>query len=162
MKAPLFKFMIIFLLLFSLNKIGNSQSLKNGSYLETIGNLKIHYTIRGQGPILIVGHLSSGMKGYELTLQPLEAYFTMVYYDPRGTGKSDTPTTLLGYQQDSIVAEIEALRLHLNVDKIFLFGHSDQSAISLIYALQYPEHTAGLILTGTSYVGTQEATIISY
>lgn len=132
------------------------RSLNEGNYYEKIGNLKLNYTIRGKGPIMIVGHLNSGKIGYELTLAPLEKYFTMVYYDPRGTGKSEIPSKIEEYDQDYIVEEIENLRKKLRSHKIWIFGHSDQSSIALEYALKYPEHTSGLILTGTSLVGTQE------
>ncbi|SDE64092.1 alpha/beta fold hydrolase [Riemerella columbipharyngis] len=108
---------------------------------------------------MIVGHLSSGKIGYELTLKELEKYFTMVYYDPRGTGKSEVPRTIEDYNQDCIVNEIEGLRKKLKVEQIYLFGHSEQSSIALEYALRFPKHTLGLILTGTSFAGTQQEDI---
>ncbi|MGX7666748.1 alpha/beta fold hydrolase [Flavobacterium pedocola] len=148
--------LILFFLFFSISK---AQNLKKGDYFETIGGLKISYSIRGKGPIMIAGHLNSGKIGYQTTLKRLEDKFTMVYYDPRGTGKSQTPNSLDGYKQDSVVYEIENLRKHLNADKIWIFGHSDQSAIALEFALKYPKNVEGLILTGTSYVSTQEESI---
>lgn len=129
-----------------------------GNYFENVGDLKLNYTIRGKGPVMIAGHLSSGKIGYELTLKPLENYFTMVYYEPRGTGKSETPKTIEEYNQDFIVQEIEDLRKKLNVNRIWIYGHSDQSSIALEYALKFPKNTSGLILTGTSLVGTQQET----
>ncbi|MCG2611684.1 alpha/beta hydrolase [Flavobacterium sp. SM15] len=144
---------ILFVLFFSFS---NGQNLKNGDYFENIGGLKINYSIRGKGPVMIVGHLNSGKIGYQATLKPLEDHFTMVYYDPRGTGKSQMPNKLEDYKQDSIVSEIEYLRRHLNINKIWIFGHSDQSAVALEYALKYPNNTAGLLLIGTSFVGTQK------
>lgn len=135
------------------------QDLKTGDYFQKIGDLKLNYSIRGKGPVMIVGHLTSGKIGYQLTLQALEEIFTMVYYEPRGTGKSDAPKLLNDYQKDYIVNEIEALRKHLKIDKIWIFGHSDQSAIALEYALKFPNNVNGLLLSGTSFVGTQEESI---
>lgn len=133
--------------------------LQNGQYFEKIGDYKINYSIKGKGSdVMLVGHPASGKIGYELTLKPLEEKFKMIYYEPRGTGKSETPKSIDEYNQDDLVQEIENLRKKLNIDKIWLFGHSDQSAIAMIYALKFPNHTKGLILTGTSYVGTQEET----
>ena len=108
---------------------------------------------------MIIGHPNSGKIGYELTLKPLEEKFKMVYYEPRGTGKSEMPKNIEEYNQDYSVQEIEDLRKKLKADKIWLFGHSDQSAIALIYALKFPQHTKGIILSGTSFVGTQEESI---
>ncbi|UUC44815.1 alpha/beta fold hydrolase [Flavobacterium cerinum] len=154
-----FKILNLSILFFTISNLVSCQSkIQNGNYYEKIGDLKLNYTIRGKGPILIVGHLNSGKIGYELTLKPLESDFTIVYYEPRGTGKSETPKTIEEYNQDYIVQEIEDLRKKLNVDKIWIFGHSDQSSIALEYALKFPQSTSGLILTGTSLVGTQQET----
>ena len=146
----------IFCFIFS--NIVSCQNLLNGSYYEKIGDLKLNYAIKGRGPIMVVGHLSSGKIGYELTLKPLEKYFTMIYYEPRGTGKSEIPKAIEEYNQDYIVQEIEDLRKKLNINKIWIFGHSDQSSIALEYALKFPQKTFGLILIGTSLVGTQQET----
>ncbi|MFV0156760.1 alpha/beta hydrolase [Empedobacter falsenii] len=149
---------LIFLFLTFSSSISCQSNIQNGNYYENIGNLKLNYTIRGKGPVMIAGHLNSGKIGYELTLKPLENYFTMVYYEPRGTGKSEIPKTIEEYNQDYITQEIEDLRRKLKVDKIWIFGHSDQSSIALEYALKFPQNTSGLILTGTSLVGTQQET----
>ncbi len=137
----------------------NCKSIKNEDHYEEIGNLKLNYSIRGNGPIMIVGHANSGKIGYQLTLKALDSKFTMVYYEPRGTGKSETPKTINEYNPNYIVDEINDLRKHLKVDKIWIFGHSDQSAIALDYALKYPNHLDGLILTGTSLIGDQQESI---
>ena len=129
---------------------------KQGDFYENIGGLKLNYTVRGHGPIMVVGHYVSGKIGYQHMLKPLEEHFTMVYYEPRGTGKSEVPKRIEEYKHQYIVEEIEALRKHLNTKEIYMFGHSDQSMIALEYALKFPEKTKGLILSGTSFIGTQQ------
>ncbi len=147
------------LFIISLISITNCQNLKNGNYVEKIGDLKLNYSIKGNcSEVMLIGHPNSGKIGYELSLQPLEDSFKIIYYDPRGTGKSEAPTHIKGYNQDSLVQEIDNLRKKLGVKKIWLFAHSDQSAIALIYALKFPQYTKGLIITGTSLIGTQAET----
>jgi len=150
------KILIISVFLFSC--VSNSK-IENGNYYEKIDELNINYVVRGKGPIMLVGHPSSGKIGYELTLKPLEDKFTMVYYDSRGTGKSEIPTKLEYYKPEYSVKEIELLRQKLNSKKIWLFGHSDQSAIALQYAVEYPKNVAGIILSGTSLIGNQNESI---
>ncbi|AZB30108.1 alpha/beta fold hydrolase [Chryseobacterium balustinum] len=134
----------------------HAQQLKNGNFTETIDGISINYTIKGNGPVMFVGHPNSGKIGYELTLQPLEEQFTMVYYDSRGTGKSAVPKKIEDYNLEKSVVEIEELRKKLNIDKIWFFAHSDQSGIAMLYSLEHPNHVEGMILTGTSLIASPE------
>ncbi|QOW08872.1 alpha/beta hydrolase [Kaistella flava (ex Peng et al. 2021)] len=137
----------------------SKSKIEPGNYNEKIDGISINYTISGKGPIMIVGHPNSGKIGYELTLKPLEDKFTMVYYDSRGTGKSDAPKKIDDYNNDKLTNEIDLLRRKLGVSQIWLFGHSDQSAVALQYAVEHPQNVLGLILTGTSFIGDMDETI---
>lgn len=154
------KRLIIYLAL-TLVSCAQNKTLKEGNFDAVIDDIQINYTVKGNGQVMLVGHLYSGKAGYEMTLKPLEKYFTMVYYDPRGTGKSDPPEDLNQYDYSFIVKEIELLRQHLKADKIWLFGHSDQSEIALEYAIDFPEHVHGLIISGTHFVESQEKEVIT-
>jgi proline iminopeptidase len=134
-----------------------TSNLKTGNYEVELDGVTIEYSVKGKGPVMIVGHLNSGKIGYEMTLSPLEEHFTMVYYSPRGTGNSSAPENVELYHYEYIVNEIELLRKHLKTNKIWLFGHSDQSMIALQYAIDYPKNIEGLILSGTHYVLDPEA-----
>ncbi len=152
------RLVIYFVLIFV--SCAQNKNVNEDSFEAVIDNIQINYTVRGNGQIMLVGHLYSGKAGYEMTLKPLEKYFTMVYYDPRGTGKSSSPEALNQYDYSFIVEEIELLRQHLKTDKIWLFGHSDQSEIALEYAINFPEHVYRLILSGTHFVENQEKELI--
>lgn len=149
---------ILIILVFLISCVSNPK-LEIGNHIENIDGLNINYEVRGKGPIMMVGHPSSGKIGYQLTLEPLEEKFTMVYYDSRGTGKSEAPSKVEYYKPEFSVKEIELLRQRIGADKIWLFGHSDQSAIALQYAVEHPKNVTGLILSGTSLVGTQNESI---
>ena len=83
----------------------------------------------------------------------------MVYYDSRGTGKSEAPQKLKDYNADRLSEELDLLRKKVGVDKIWIFGHSDQSAIALQYAIEHPQNVSGLILSGTSFIGDMDETL---
>lgn len=146
-------------LLFALSSCSTKDKIEQGDFYEKIDELYLNYTIKGTGPLMLVGHPNSGKIGYELTLKPLEDKFTMVYYDPRGTGKSEAPKNLSDYNMNHLTKELDLLRKKLGADKIWIFGHSDQSALALQYATENPQHVSGLILMGTSYIGDLEETI---
>lgn len=151
-----FRLKVILFTNFIFMLFANAQQLKNGNFTEKIDGISINYTIKGNGPVLFVGHPNSGKIGYELTLQPLEKQFTMVYYDSRGTGKSAVPNKVEDYSLQKSVLEIDELRKKLNIDKIWFFAHSDQSGIALLYNLEHPKNVEGMILTGTSLVTSPE------
>jgi len=103
-----YKALLVFNTLFII--FTHAQQLKNGNYTEKIDAININYTIKGNGPVMFVGHPTSGKIGYELTLQPLEKQFTMVYYDSRGSGKSALPKKVEDYSLEKSVVEVEELR----------------------------------------------------
>ncbi|BAY50507.1 prolyl aminopeptidase (plasmid) [Scytonema sp. HK-05] len=110
--------------------------------------LKLWYKVSGTGPICIMPTPGWG-PGSELylgTLTPLEAMFTLVYLDTRGTGHSQRPTEANAYTYDHFAADVDALRQQLGQYRVWLMGHSEAGRHALYYALQYPEHCAGLIL----------------
>ena len=146
----------IFLLLISCT---SKTKIKHGDFYEKIDGIFLNYTVKGNGPVMIVGHPNSGKIGYEMTLKPLEEKFTMVYYDSRGTGKSEAPQKLKEYNSDRLSEELDLLRKKVGVDKIWIFGHSDQSAVALQYAVEHPQNVSGLILSGTSFIGDMDETL---
>ena len=46
------------------------------------------------------------------------------------------------------VADLEALRRHLALDRPVVFGHSYCSAVALLHALDHPDAVSGLVLVG--------------
>ncbi len=146
----------LFLIIGFCTSCASKYELENGEFDVELDGLMINYSVKGTGPIMIVGHLYSGKTGYEMTMQQLEDQFTMVYYSPRGTGNSEEPEQIENYQYEYLVEEIDLLRNHLNQESIWLFGHSDQSEIALQYTVDHPNNVAGLILSGTHFVENAE------
>ena len=160
MKTRKFYFLRLVISIFAIIISCNAKTkIENGDYYEKIDGIYLNYIVKGNGPFMFVGHPNSGKIGYEMTLKPLEEKFTMVYYDTRGTGKSEAPQKLEDYNSDQLSKEIDLLRKKVGAEKIWIFGHSDQSAVALQYAVEHPEHVSGLILTGTSFIGDLDETL---
>ncbi|MGW2469953.1 alpha/beta fold hydrolase [Streptomyces bauhiniae] len=75
--------------------------------------------------------------------------------DLRGTGGSATPEDPASYRCDRLVDDIEALRVHLGLDRIDLLGHSAGANIATQYAARHPHRLrrVALIGPGTRAVG---------
>ena len=84
------------------------------------------------------------------------ARYRIVLFDQRGCGKSKPHASLVDNTTWHLVADIEALRQKLGIDKWVVFGGSWGSTLSLAYALTHPDHVSGLILRGIFLVRKPE------
>jgi pimeloyl-ACP methyl ester carboxylesterase len=80
----------------------------------------------------------------------LSAHRQLVLLDPRGTGRSATPTDPTSYRCDRQVDDVEALREHLGLDQIDLLAHSAGANLALLYAARHPHRVANLVLVTPS------------
>ena len=75
-------------------------------------------------------------------------HWRIVSFDQRGCGRSRAAHALHANGTPQLLADIEALRRHLGVDRWLLFGGSWGTTLALAYAQQYPRHVSGLVLRG--------------
>jgi proline iminopeptidase len=75
-------------------------------------------------------------------------FFRIVLFDQRGCGQSKPQALLADNTTAHLVADMERLRCHLNISQWLLFGGSWGSTLSILYAITYPAHVAGLVLRG--------------
>jgi proline iminopeptidase/L-proline amide hydrolase len=73
----------------------------------------------------------------------------VILYDQLDSGLSDHPGDPANWRVERFVAELEAIREELKIDRWHLIGHSWGSALALEYAAAYPQHTASAVLAGT-------------
>ena len=77
-----------------------------------------------------------------------------VLLDQRGCGRSLAGDLLRANTTAHLVADMEALRLHLGLPDWLLFGGSWGSTLALAYAQAYPQRVRGLVLRGV-FLGTR-------
>jgi pimeloyl-ACP methyl ester carboxylesterase len=80
----------------------------------------------------------------------LSAHRSLVLLDLRGTGESAIPADPATYRCDRQVDDVEALRVHLGLDRIDLLGHSAGAALALLYAARHPDRIGRLALINPS------------
>mgnify|MGYP001377154860 CR=1 FL=1 len=75
-------------------------------------------------------------------------HYRIILFDQRGAGKSTPFAELEENTTWDLVADIERLRQHLQVDRWIVFGGSWGSTLALTYAIQHTDRVVALILRG--------------
>jgi pimeloyl-ACP methyl ester carboxylesterase len=112
---------------------------------------RLAYHRAGQGDPLIClpgGPLQAS--AYLGDLGGLSAHRLLVLLDLRGTGASEVPADPASYRCDRLVDDVEALRVHLGLDRIDLLGHSAGAALALLHAARHPDRIGRLVLVTPS------------
>ena len=73
--------------------------------------------------------------------------FKVITIDNRGSGRTTIPQK--GFTMKTMASDLRALLDKLNVDKVYLLGHSMGGCIAQQFALDYPEKVKGLVLFST-------------
>lgn len=76
------------------------------------------------------------------------AHYRIVILDQRGAGRSTPLGCLENNTTPHLVADIEALRAHLGVERWLVFGGSWGSSLALAYASAHADRCLGLVLRG--------------
>jgi proline iminopeptidase len=74
--------------------------------------------------------------------------YRIILFDQRGCGRSVPHAGLDGNDTASLVADMEAIREKLDIERWVVFGGSWGSTLGLVYAETHPERVLGLILRG--------------
>ncbi|KRA44230.1 prolyl aminopeptidase [Pseudoxanthomonas sp. Root630] len=81
--------------------------------------------------------------------------YRIVLFDQRGTGQSTPFGELRDNTTAHLVADIEAVRTHVGIDRWLVFGGSWGSTLALAYSQAHPERATGVIVRGV-YLGREE------
>jgi proline iminopeptidase len=118
----------------------------------------LHYRVSGQGPVLIAHPGGPGTGAAFLgDLAGLDEAATVVWLDPRGTGGSTAPADPTAYTLEHYAADIDAVRLHLGLERVGLLGFSHGGMVAMRYAADHPDRLTHLVLLDTAAALDEEA-----
>jgi proline-specific peptidase len=104
----------------------------------------------GNGPVLVCHPGGPGFSSlYFADLAGLWERYSLVLLNPRGTADSERPADPRAYQIDDYVADVEALRNHLGLERLMLLGHSHGGVVAQAYAATHPGRVRKLVLAST-------------
>jgi proline iminopeptidase len=120
---------------------------------------RLFYEVVGTGDPIVVVHGGPGLDHRYLRpgLDVLASSHALVYYDQRGTGRSDVPLSEATINLGAFVQDIDDLRQALGYERITLLGHSFGGLIALAYARAHPDAVRALVLMDTAEPGSRFA-----
>ena len=143
-------------LLFFLFIPGSSPAMANGessnetkktvaSYDANILGVKLHYTMAGQGPTVVLLHgYAETSRMWTPILPVLAERFTVIAPDLPGIGDSAIPAD--GFDMKTAAIRIHELVRSLGVAKARVVGHDIGLMVAYAYAAQFPAETEKLVV----------------
>jgi proline iminopeptidase len=128
-------------------------------YWEVCGNPE------GKPAVLLHGGPGAGFEaGSRRNLDP--AAYRMVLFDQRNCGRStpsaaDPATDLSANTTATLIADIESLREHLDIDRWLVLGASWGTTLGLAYAQAHPERVTELVLNAVTTTTHREVAWIT-
>src|SRR3989442_4723263 len=138
---------------------------EKGKTFET-GGVSIYYEVMGGGsgtPLVLVNGGPGFDHGYmhcSDAWDRLAAKRKVVFYDQRGNGRSseikEGQSCLLADQ----IADLDALRAHLGLEKVDLLGHSWGGYLIMAYAARHPDRIAHLVIVDSAAPKIQDTVFL--
>lgn len=88
------------------------QRLAAGEHYADLNGIRLWYKVVGTGPLLVIQAPGWGVASSYLQngLSSLAESFTLLFYDPRGSGKSGRPSNEAEMSTSDMVGDLEQLR----------------------------------------------------
>ncbi|MFQ5789479.1 MAG: alpha/beta fold hydrolase [Acidobacteriota bacterium] len=114
-------------------------------FVKSADDRRLAYETQGQGPPLVALAGGPGIShhGFHPYLGLLGRQATVVYFDPRGRGESDSAPS---YRVADDVRDLDALRRGLRLARMDLLGVSYGAHLAVAYALEHPRAVRKLVL----------------
>jgi proline iminopeptidase len=135
---------------------GARQSPREGKVARD--GFDLYYTVVGDGPyaIILSGGPGEEVRSMQAVADELSERFRCVMLEQRGTGRSrlsryDASTINL----NAYIEDIEALRKHLQVDKLTLVGNSWGMMLALAYGGTHPESVRAIVTIGSGPITSE-------
>lgn len=116
--------------------------------------VNIHYEVRGSGPAILLTHgYSAASAMWQGQIEPLSKDHTLILWDMRGHGETDSPEDQAAYSEPATVGDMLALLDTVGADKAVVGGLSLGGYMSLAFHRAHPERVRALMIidTGPGY-----------
>lgn len=117
-------------------------------YFTTSDNVRLYVRVVGEGQPCLFVHGGPGSTSYYFEAfegaSIIERKLQMIYYDQRGSGRSDSAMNR-DYSLSRMVRDMEEIRMHLGIQKWSVMGHSFAGILMTNYAIAHPAHVSSMM-----------------
>jgi proline iminopeptidase len=118
-----------------------AQKPDSSGYITASDGARLYFEIYGKARDTVI---VPGAALVAASLSPLQAELTLVFYDPRGRGRSDWIPESKRLTRDHEVADLEAIRNGLKISKVGIIGFSYLGLMAALYTMDYPARVTRL------------------
>lgn len=134
------------------NQLFSQMAMKTitEKHIELPGRVTLHYAEQGNAngtPVILLHGITDSWHSYELMLPYMPEFIHLYAISQRGHGGSGRPQ--YGYQPEHFAKDIALFMKSLQIKQAIIVGHSMGSIVAQCFAVQYPELTKALVLTGS-------------
>lgn len=140
------------------------QSFEQQTDSVVLKNAVLYYYTYGKGEPIIILSGGPGVASHQEddVAAVLGKNYSAVLFDQRGTGRSWTkPFDSSTINVNIAVADLDALRKHLHIDQLNLYGHSWGSILAAAYIARYPSNVRLFISVAGGEIDTSLTAMVN-
>ena len=142
----------LILLLFS-SALASSQPtlVVEEGFIETNGT-NLYFKTLGTGEPIVVLHGGPGFDHQQFMphLDELAGQHKLIFYDQRGTGRSEGPVDSNSITIENFIEDLEGIRKAFGIEKMNLLGHSWGGMLAMHYSILHHDKLKSLVLASTA------------
>lgn len=122
-------------------------------YVPGANGASLYFRTMGSGRdtlVIVHGGPGAGMNTVIPGFRPLAEWYTLLFYDQRGGGRSELPADTTELRPEHFVEDLEAVRSHFRLDRMNVITHSFGSVLVAAYAKEYPDRLRRIVLHGAT------------
>ena len=125
---------------------GCSSGSDEEGFVPTHDGYRLYYHKLGRGPHAVL--IPIGVFTFDGLRALARPNRTLVFYDPRNRGRSQTVTDLRTIGVENDVRDMETLRAHFRFDSLSVIGYSVYGMEVVLYALEHPTRVTRVVQLG--------------
>jgi len=144
----MYRILIPLLLLLGCKSSGPEQAVLDSAEYATLNGFTFFIRQVGAGVPVLVCHGGPGLDHTYLMPQMgrLAKDARLIFYDQRACGLSGHIVDSSMMRLDTFLNDMEAIRMHLGLERMAVLGHSFGGFLAMAYAAKYPDRISHLIL----------------